>query len=200
MSLTKLKESLEKRKSTSRVSAPIIVTKPKLDKRSSLKEETEFQIPSPVPKKRNSLDSMLIIEKNQILDDSEILERLFPLNLTNEAFSFLLMNLFDKTVNQNALEFHENVMHNSTYHYTFSSESLISCLVNIETFPKKQTLNETRDLAKLFGERLTSFSSKNKLSSFTTSIYKLHLRIPQRIHRFFVKSFLHFRTVASRKT
>jgi hypothetical protein len=159
MSLTKLKESLEKRKSTSRVSAPIIVTKPKLDKRSSLKEETEFQIPSPVPKKRNSLDSMLIIEKNQILDDSEILERLFPLNLTNEAFSFLLMNLFDKTVNQNALEFHENVMHNNTYHYTFSSESLISCLVNIETFPKKQTLKETRDLAKVFGERLNSFSS-----------------------------------------
>jgi hypothetical protein len=158
MSLTKLKESLEKRKSTSRVSAPI---KPKLDKRSSLKqkEESEFQIPSPVPKKRNSLDSMLIIEKNQILDDSEILERLFPLNLTNEAFSFLLMNLFDKTVNQNALEFHENVMHNNTYHYTFSSESLISCLVNIETFPKKQTLKETRDLAKVFGERLNSFSS-----------------------------------------
>jgi hypothetical protein len=158
MSLTKLKESLEKRKSTSRVSAPI---KPKLDKRSSLKqkEESEFQIPSPVPKKRNSLDSMLIIEKNQILDDSEILERLFPLNLTNEAFSFLLMNLFDKTVNQNALEFHENVMHNNTYHYTFSSESLISCLVNIETFPKKHTLKETRDLAKVFGERLNSFSS-----------------------------------------
>jgi hypothetical protein len=161
MSLSKLKESLEKRKSTSKVSpTPIVVTKPKIDKRSSLKQqkdETQFQVPSPILKKRNSLDSMLKIEKNQTFTDSEILERLFPLNLPNEEFSFLLMNLFDKSINKNALEFHENVMHNCTYQYTFTSENFISCLVNIETFPKKKTEKETRELGKLFGERLTIF-------------------------------------------
>eukprot|EP01080_Neovahlkampfia_damariscottae_P004064 gene4064-7353_t len=153
MSLKKLKDALVKRKS-----ANLQMQLNEVKRSQSLlpEEEEEFTLPSPsVLNKRNSLDSCLeITDTDQIMEDPEILSRLFPLNLTLENFSEILVNLFLKNKNEKAIVFSEKTIHSKIYKYCFSSQEFIDCIIQIEEFPKRGTTKINRDLGKLFGELL----------------------------------------------
>ena len=155
MSLRKLKDALSKRKSDT-FKAQMEEQKRSMSVQSVL-ETNEYTMPSPtVLNRRSSLDSLLELENSEeIMEDSEILKRLFPLDLSLEDFSSILMNLFDKKINEKAVEFSEKKIHQKMYKNCFSSKEFIDCIIEIEKFPKKneKSTKIKREFGKLFGER-----------------------------------------------